>query len=139
MTNWGRPEKYKPELLKELIAQMVDGQSLKQICDAAGLVYRVIWGRIQADEGLSLLYARARQDYIHARVASMDTIAMTEPDVQRARLRCDNIKWEAARVLPKDYSDKLNLTHGGNIQHDVSLRAWLESHSGKTLGPPSER
>jgi hypothetical protein len=53
----------------------------------------------------------------------MQNIAETVEDVSRAKLLCDNIKWEAARVSPKKYGDRI--THGGDpdapINHQVGI------------------
>lgn len=57
------------------------------------------------------MYARAKDSYAHARVAQLHRIARDEPDVARARLMCDNIKWESAKVLPKVYGDSTLLKH----------------------------
>jgi len=44
----------------------------------------------------------------------MHDIAKDEAiDVQRARLMVDCIKWEAARVLPKEFGDKIQQEHTG--------------------------
>ena len=52
-------------------------------------------------------HARARQrEYAEARVAEMQNIAETVEDVARAKLMCDNIKWETARVAPKNTATK---------------------------------
>lgn len=53
------------------------------------------------------MHARAREEYAEARVAEMQRIAETVEDVSRAKLLCDNIKWEAARVSPKKYGDRI--------------------------------
>jgi hypothetical protein len=46
-------------------------------------------------------------DYLRFKVEDMERIATTEPDVQRARLLCDNIKWEAQRVARHIYGDHI--------------------------------
>ena len=64
-------------------------------------------------EGLGDMHARAREEYAEARVAEMQNIAETVEDVARAKLLCDNIKWETARVAPKRYGDKIQNEHTG--------------------------
>jgi len=53
------------------------------------------------------MHARAREEYAEARVAEMQRIAETVEDVGRAKLLCDNIKWEACRIAPKKYGDRI--------------------------------
>ena len=89
------------------------GISLKKACDEHGYVYRTVMNRIRSTEELAALDARSRGDYVRTRARELNEIALGEPDVARARLMCDNIKWEAARVLPKEYGDRLHNTHEG--------------------------
>lgn len=111
----------------DVIGEMGEtGVSLKSACDTRNLVYRTVMNRIRSSEELTALDARARQDYARERARSLNEIAANEPDVQRARLMCDNIKWEAARVLPKEYGDKVIAEHQGNpeqpIAHSINIR-----------------
>ena len=39
----------------------------------------------------------------------LNDIVDAEVDVQRARLKCDNLKWAAARIDPDKWGDRLNL------------------------------
>jgi len=89
------------------------GISLKAACDKHGYVYRTVMNRIRGSEELTALDARARKDYVRVRARELNEVAMNEPDVQRARLLCDNIKWEAARVLPKEFGDRMHNIHEG--------------------------
>lgn len=102
------------EQIIEVIEEMGEtGVSLKAACDAYGFVYRTVMNRIRSSEELTALDARARKDYVRVRARELNDVAMNEPDIARARLLCDNIKWEAARVLPKEYGDRLLNTHEG--------------------------
>ena len=62
-------------------------------------------------EGLGDMHARAREEYAEARVAEMQNIAETVEDVARAKLLCDNIKWETARVVRKIRRQSSERTH----------------------------
>lgn len=94
---------------------MKDGKTLKSCLIEQGVKYTTGWDAIHADQELSGLYARAREAYAHAIVQKLNEVADTEEDVARARLKCDNIKWEACKVLPKVYGDKQQLDVTGNI------------------------
>ena len=98
---------------------MPDGYTLKQACAQSGRGYWNIARRIHASEVLGQLYARAREEYAHHQVQKMHDIAVTEQDVSRARLRIDCIKWEASKVLPKVYGDRLELD--GKLKHEHSI------------------
>ena len=99
----------------EIIGRVAEGMTFGASCLASNLNRQNASRRIAEDVVLSDMYARAKEDYAVARVEEMTEVARTEPDVQRARLICDNIKWEAARVAPKHYGDKTTLNHQGNV------------------------
>lgn len=102
------------EQIIEVINEMGEtGVSLKKACDEHGFVYRTVMNRIRSTEELAALDARSRSDYVRTRARELNEIATTEPDIARARLMCDNIKWEAARVLPKEYGDRITNEHQG--------------------------
>ena len=111
------------EQIVAVIERMAEGLNLKESAAIDGFSIKNIYTRINASPELKDLHARAREDYQRIRVDEMNDIAKTEPDVARARLRCDNIKWEAARVLPKVFGDAVNLKHsnpeGGPVQHEI--------------------
>ncbi|MGL4574239.1 MAG: hypothetical protein ACRCV9_05560, partial [Burkholderiaceae bacterium] len=54
-------------------------------------------------------YARARERFCEANVEQIHDIAVNEPDVQRARLMIDAIKWEASKVLQGTYGDRVQV------------------------------
>ncbi len=112
----GRPREHTDEDLAAVIELMAqDGISLKEAAAKSKVPYKGLYWRIAKSAALSRLDARAREVFADAQVERMNEIAQDEPDVQRARLLCDNIKWYAARVLPKKYGDRQQLEHSGEI------------------------
>lgn len=115
------------EKIIEVINEMGEtGVSLKSACDYHKLVYRTVMNRIRSTPELSALDARAREDYVRVRARQLNEVAVNEPDVARARLMCDNIKWEAARVLPKEFGDRITNEHQGGdpdkpINHNIQV------------------
>lgn len=95
-------------MIEEVIARLADGLTLKQSCKKSKLSYTNIVRRIGDDPGLKQLHARAREEYVRSRVQDMHDIAKN-PKIEpaRARLMMDAIKWEAARVLPKEFGDRV--------------------------------
>jgi hypothetical protein len=53
------------------------------------------------------MYARAREERADLIADEIVTIADTDPDPNRARVRIDARKWWAAKVNPKKYGDKI--------------------------------
>lgn len=105
-----------------ILALLSAGQPVVQSCRELG-INRSEWYLAIDREGLADMHARAREEYAEAKVEEMQNIAETVEDVSRAKLLCDNIKWEAARVSPKKYGDRI--THGGDpgapINHQVGI------------------
>lgn len=100
------------DFIAGLIAKMIDGdkpKSMKEVCKAAQVSYTNIVDRISAAPRLTELYARTREAMAELMVGQLDQIASQEVDVQRARLKCDNTKWYAARILPKQYGDRVQV------------------------------
>ena len=105
-----------------ILALLSAGKPVVQSCRELG-INRSEWYLAIDREGLADMHARAREEYAEAKVEEMQNIAETVEDVSRAKLICDNIKWEAARVSPKKYGDRI--THGGDpdapINHQVGI------------------
>ncbi len=105
-----------------VLALLSAGTPVVKACRDLGIC-RSEWYLAVDREGLADMHARAREEYAEAKVEEMQNIAETVEDVSRAKLLCDNIKWEAARVSPKKYGDRI--THGGDpdapINHQVGI------------------
>ena len=95
-----------------VLALLSDGVPIVQSCKELGITRSKLYVAIDR-ECLGDMHARAREEYAEARVAEMQNIAETVEDVARAKLLCDNIKWETARVAPKKYGDKIQNEHTG--------------------------
>ena len=92
----------------EIIERLADGLTLKQSCKKSKRGYCNVIRRIGESAELKKLHAHAREEYIRSRVQDMHDIAKNPKiDPARARLMMDAIKWEAARVLPKEFGDRV--------------------------------
>ena len=132
-----------------IIGELSEGLTMKQACQVHEVSYSNIMTRIGKSAELKEVHALAREDYARYQVQRMHDIARDETiDVQRARLMVDCIKWESARVLPKEYGDKLQTEvsgpGGGPQEHVVNLRPkmsteeWALSHGLGTTTRPTE-
>jgi len=101
-----------------ILALLSAGKPVVQSCRELG-INRSEWYLAIDREGLSDMHARAREEYAEARVEDLQNIAETVEDVGRARLLCDNIKWETARVAPKKYGDRTALDLGGQSDNPI--------------------
>jgi hypothetical protein len=69
--------------------------------------------------------------HIDELVDRLDELATTTPDVQRARLLCDNIKWVAPKLSPRQYGERLDVM----IEHRVDLTAAMALAKARLVRP----
>jgi hypothetical protein len=133
-----RPSSFTQKIADEICERLIDGKSLRTICcdqkmPSTGTICRWLGENTQF-----------REQYERARDAQADTLAdeildiaddgsndfMGEDEkyngdaVQRSKLRVDARKWIAAKLKPKKYGDKLDLTSGGE---KLGLSAEIEA------------
>lgn len=95
----------------ELIAQ---GNSLASICSKNGIPGRTkVYEWLRDDATFANNYVRAREEQADFYADEIIEIADTEEDPNKARVRIDARKWKAARMKPKSYGDKVQLTGDG--------------------------
>lgn len=94
--------------IETIIERVAGGLTLLQSCKKAKRDYVNINKRINATQELKRLYAEAREEHGRLRVQMCHDIAKN-PKIKtdRARLMIDTIKWEVARVLPKEFGDRV--------------------------------
>lgn len=96
------------EEIEVIIERVAGGITLLQSCKKARVDYTNINKRINASQELKRLYAHAREEHGRFRVQMAHDIAKNPKiDPARARIMIDLIKWEVARVLPKEYGDRV--------------------------------
>lgn len=128
-----RPSDYTEELALLICAELASGRSLVSICkdeDMPGLTTVYRW-RLERP-AFREMYARAREDQADTLADEIVGIAdesindiIIDPEtgyertnhevVARSRLRVDARKWVAAKLKPRSYGDKLDLTHSGEL------------------------
>lgn len=70
-------------------------------------------------------------------IKQMGQIAMDER--VEVSVRVQVLKELCQYVAPKRKAIEVTGEDGGPVKTEITLSAWLDSHNGKTLGPPSER
>lgn len=96
---------------------IASGQSVEKACELAGVTeYR--YTKWLADvPAFEQSVRRARAILVDRRVDRIADVARNEPDVNRARLIIDTDKWLAAKLIPKVYGDKLDVT----LEHRIDI------------------
>lgn len=109
----GRPTDYTPELADKICAWIAEGNSARSACREFGFGMSTLFRWLRERSDFREQYVRAREESADTLVDDMREIEASEPDVQRAKLKCDNRKWVAARMSPRKWGDRQQVEHTG--------------------------
>jgi hypothetical protein len=105
-----------PEVVDEICARLIAGEGIVQIARSPHIpAASTIYGKMASDEEFKTRIARAReaqQEAIADETVDMADKATME-DWQVVKLRIWARQWRAAKLAPKKYGDKIDLTSGG--------------------------
>lgn len=112
----------------EICDRLAKGESLRKICGAErddfmpGRTTVLKW--LGENEAFASQYARAREAQADCKFEEAWEIAekATAESVQVARLQVDTIKWQASKLAPKKYGDKVAVTGGDPEQGDKPVQ-----------------
>lgn len=138
----GRPSEYSDEIALDICERLADGESLRSIgCDENMPSQRTIYRWLAANETFCQQYARARETQADTLVDEMLDIAddgsndwmerrredgsvdevVNHEHIARSKLRLDARKWIAAKLQPRKYGDKLDVTSGGDKLESLAV------------------
>lgn len=124
----GRPSLYTQQLANKICEQLAQGRSMRTVCraeDMPSMATIFNWLRIHKD--FLEQYDKAKQESTDAMAedildisddgtndyTSVDgKLVANKEHVQRSRLRVDTRKWLMAKMKPKKYADKMDVTSG---------------------------
>jgi hypothetical protein len=137
----GRPSVYTAELASVICERLVDGESLRAICqnggmpddrtvrrwavhDVQGFASRYFLARqLQADclaDEILEIADDASRDWLPSRMAGeAEEVVPNHEHINRSKLRVDARKWLMSRLAPKKYGDKI--THSGDPESPMTL------------------
>jgi hypothetical protein len=111
---------YTDDLAATICEHIADGLSLKEVCDLAGMPSRATaYKWLGEHASFASMYARARDERADLIADEIVSIADTDPDPARARVRIEARKWWAAKVNPRRYGDKL-ITENTTATYTIS-------------------
>lgn len=114
----GRPTEFSQKIADEICDRLSKGESIREICDDDWLPHKSTIYRWLGDENNKAF----RDQYACAREAQADgkfdkaweiASAATAETVQVARLQVDTVKWQASKLAPKKYGEKVTTEHTG--------------------------
>src|SRR3954469_8744253 len=111
-----RPTECLPLYTDEILARMIDGETLVSICMSphlprAGQVRKWV---LEDRNGFRNQFAIARDLQADALAERCVENALTAKDAQLGRLQFDAARWFASKMKPKVYGDKMNLVINEN-------------------------
>jgi hypothetical protein len=103
-----RPRRYSSAVADRICERLLEGRSLKSICEDRGMpAASTVFRWLAEDPAFSRRYAQARQAQADALFEEILEIAdCDEGDTARARLKIDTRKWLAAKIAPRRYGDQ---------------------------------
>lgn len=107
------------ELALDLAAE---GRSIQYIAKALGLHVSTFGRYRDRNPEFAALFTRAREDGYDALADQLLEIAEDVDDVQRGRLKSDNLKWLISKRKPKEYGEKIDV----NMTGQVSVKSALD-------------
>lgn len=118
----GRPSDFTQEIADEICDRLIDGESMRTICNDPDMPHRsTVLRWMDADDAFAARCARARELQADAIFEDLQDIADNgnPEDVQRAKLRVSTMQWRASKLAPKKYGEKLDLAVGGGLRIEI--------------------
>lgn len=114
----GRPTTYNQETATKLCEYIVMGYSLRKACEQEGMpVPSTFFDWIREHEEFSKQYTRATEERSEAMAEDMlaisDDTREDKDAVAKAKLQVETRKWLMAKMKPKKYGDKIDVTSDG--------------------------
>lgn len=110
----GRPSTYSDEVAEAILARMSEGEFVQDICREDGMPsVQTLWRWREARPAFREAYARARLQQAQAVAENGFLRAWNAKDAQLDRLAFDAAKWMAAKLDPRNYSERVQNEHSG--------------------------
>lgn len=115
------------------ITLAAEGKSLRKIIDALCINETQFLRARQDDPYFAQVFEDARQEGLEHHADSLLDIANEEQDVQRGRLKSDNIKWLLSKRKPRTYGDRVDV----NVTQTVDMASAMREAQERVLIPPA--
>lgn len=131
-----RPSTRTEEIEERILAGLIDGMSMVQICEQEGMPNRrTVMRWMEADEGFASRCARAREmqaDFMDDKIIELiETV--TPENATAARVKLAALQWRASKLAPKKYGDKIEQHITGSMelttkeQRDAAVAAAIQA------------
>jgi hypothetical protein len=133
MPSGGQNKVYSEAIASEVERLIANGSTLVESAKAIGVDPQTVTQWLLKYADFDTRITRARQVAAHIEVDDLKRIAETEPDVNRARLRCDVTRWIAGKRVPLVYGDRIDVNVSQTVNISESLRDALARKDSKLL------
>jgi len=112
----GRPSSYTEDVAEEILEGLMEGKSLRQLCEQVGMPHRstvIRW--LSENDAFATKYARAREaqaDYMDDKILETAE-ACTVDTFQADKVKIAAWQWRAEKLKPKVYGSKVTQEHTG--------------------------
>lgn len=118
MNKGGRPSEYTQDIADRICNELSEGNSLRTVCKADDMPSATtVFNWMRTQEGFLEQYTRAKQESADAMAEDVlsisDEVYEDKYAVAKARLQVETRKWLMAKMKPKKYGDKLDVTSDG--------------------------
>lgn len=116
------PQDRTPEKADELADLIASGLSVSESCVKASFPRFEFYRWCRADEEFATRIARAREQQQEAIIDELRELAdsATPEDWQVKRLQIWQRQWEASKLAPKKYGDRVQTEHSGQVDSKVT-------------------
>lgn len=114
-----RPSAFTDELADRICAAMLEGRSMRQVCEEDGMPHRstvLRWMSENEDFATKCARARAMQADIMDDLILEVADNCTPETAQADRVKIAAYQWRAAKLQPKKYGEKVELEHSGAVK-----------------------
>lgn len=131
-----KPPVYTEEQLQLAVELAVKGETIKRIIDEAllGSEYS-FWLYRQHYPDFNNAFEQARQEGLEPTADALTTIADEYVDVQRARLKSDNLKWLLSKRKPEIYGDKVDI----HVSQTIDISSALNEARSRAALPVNDQ
>jgi predicted nuclease with TOPRIM domain len=123
----GRPSIYTPELAAEICRRLAEGDGLLKICKGADMPARsivLVWQHEREDFRAAIARARVAQGHAMAERAQaiIDDCVAGNIAADVARVALYGLQWQASKLHPAAYSDRLELAGDKEAPLSITFR-----------------
>jgi len=121
-------------IIGRVCERISDGTTVRAALATESVNRSTLWRWLQEDAALRALFERARVAQAHALAEDVINLAdgATQQTANAVRLAVDARKWYASKLVPKLFSERMEVEHAGEIEAEASHVVLYDA----TAGPP---